>query len=65
MAISKPSDKLNKADESLTVYKYDNGYMVEVGGRDKNDEWATAKILVSSLEEVFEVIKDANSIPRT
>lgn len=65
MAISKPSDKLIKADESLTLYKYDNGYLVEVSGRDKTDEWATAKILVSSLEEVFEIIEDADTLPRT
>ena len=64
MTINKPSDKLIKADESLTVYKYDNGYLVEVGGRDSNDDWAVAKILVSSLEDVYDIIKDADKLPR-
>jgi hypothetical protein len=65
MAILVPSDKLSKADDSLTLYKYDNGYLVEVGGRDHNDEWSTAKILVNSLEDAFLVIKDADSLPRS
>mgnify|MGYP003339183406 len=65
MTITVPSDKLSKADESFTIYKYDNGYMVEVSGRDNNDDWSTAKILVTSLEEVFEIIKDVDSLPRS
>lgn len=65
MSISKPSDKLTKADESLTIYKYDNGYMVEISGRDKDDDWTSAKLLVPSLDEVFEIIKDADNLPRT
>ena len=64
MAITKPSDKLTKADETLTLYKYDNGYLVEVSGRDLNDDWATAKILVPTLEEAFEAIRDADNLPR-
>ena len=63
--INKPSDKLTKADESLTIYKYDNGYMVEISGRDKDDDWTSAKLLVPSLDEVFEIIKDADNLPRT
>ena len=39
--------------------------MVEVSGRDNNDDWSTAKILVTSLEEVFEIIKDVDSLPRS
>lgn len=64
MTITKPSDKLSKVDESFTVYKYDNGFLVEVSGRNKDDDWATSKILVSSLEEIFELITDINSLPR-
>lgn len=65
MAIFLPSEKLTKADDSLTLYKYDNGYLVEVGGRNHNDDWTTAKILVNSLEDAFLVIKDADSLPRS
>jgi len=61
----KLSDKLSKVGDSLTVNMYDNGYMVEVSGRDDEGDWATAKILCSTLDEVTAVIKEAaTEIPR-
>lgn len=62
--MSKISDKLSKVNESLTINMYDNGYMVEVGGRDTDDDWKTTKIVCSSLEEVIAVIREADSMPR-
>lgn len=64
MALLQASDKLAKVDESYTVYKYDNGYMVEVSGRDSSDEWATVKIIASSLDEVLQIIEDVDTLPR-
>ena len=59
------SDKLNKVGDSLTVNMYDNGYMVEVSGRDEDGDWATAKILCPTLDDVTAVIKEAaTEIPR-
>lgn len=58
----KLSDKLAKVGDSLTVNMYDNGYMVEVSGRDSDDDWKTAKILCSTLEDVFAVIKEASTV---
>lgn len=55
-------DKITKCNDSLTVYMYDNGYMVEVSGRSVDDDYKTAKILCQSLDEVFEVIKDASAM---
>ena len=60
----KLADKLAKADDSLNVYFYDNGYMVEVPGRDSEDEWKTAKIMCSSLEEVNAIVAEAASMER-
>ena len=60
----KLSDKLAKADDSLNVYFYDNGYMVEVPGRDGDDEWKTAKIMCASLEEVNAIVAEAASMER-
>lgn len=51
--------KLSKVNESFTVNRYDNGFMIEVGGRDNEADWKTCKILCSSPEELFEVIKEA------
>ncbi len=58
----KLSDKLAKVGDSLTVNMYDNGYMVEVSGRDSDDDWKTAKILCPTLEDVYAVINEAATV---
>jgi hypothetical protein len=58
------SDKLVKCNDSLTVNMYDNGFMVEVGGRDSNDDWKNAKVMCNTLEEVFSVITEASNMER-
>lgn len=60
----KLSDKLAKVSDSLTVNMYDNGYMVEVSGRDDESDWKSAKIMCQSLEEVFAVITEASKMER-
>jgi len=60
----KLSDKLTKCGDSLTVNMYDNGYMVEVSGRNSEDDWKSAKIMCQSLEEVYTVINQAATMPR-
>ena len=54
--------KLDKVNESFTVNRYDNGFMIEVSGRDKNNDWVTCKILCSSEEDLLAVIKEALSL---
>ena len=61
----KLSDKLKKCSDSLTVNMYDNGYMVEVSGRDSLDDWKSAKIMCQTLEEVYAVIAEASAMERT
>jgi hypothetical protein len=39
------SDKLVKINESFTINRYDNGFMVEAGGRNKKGDYVSAKIL--------------------
>ena len=43
---------------------YDNGYMVEVGGRSSNDDWVTAKVLCKDFAELTELIKEAAEMER-
>jgi hypothetical protein len=57
--MTKKLTKLSKVNESFTVYRYDNGYMIEVGGRDNENDWKNCKILCSTEAELFEVIKEA------
>jgi len=62
--MSKVSYKLTKVNESFTINMYDNGYMIEVGGRNGSDEWRTSKIMVTELEDLFEVIREIISMER-
>ena len=57
--------KLAKVDESMTIQMYDNGFMFEISGRDVEDEWATAKIVCSSTDEVMMLVKEATTLPRS
>ena len=43
--ITKVSDKLTKVSECVNVYFYDNAYMVEVSGRNEEDNWVAAKLV--------------------
>ena len=62
--IKKISDKLVKVGDSVTIYMYDNGYMLEVSGRDSNEDWGAAKIMCSTLDEVNALIKEASEMDR-
>ena len=55
--------KLVKVNESITINRYDNGWMVEVGGRNKKDDWTTAKTVCKTEAEVLDLIKEYNSSP--
>ena len=57
------SDKLVKVNENFTINRYDNGFMIEVGGRDDNDDWKSAKVIVSTQDELIDAIKEALSLP--
>jgi hypothetical protein len=55
--------KLVKVSEAITIHRYDNGWMVEISGRNKNDDWASTKRLCNTEAEVFDLVKEYNSIP--
>lgn len=58
------SDKLAKVNDSFTINMYDNGFMLEISGRDHVDDWSTAKIMCNSLEQVVDLLKEVVSMPR-
>ena len=61
--MKKLKDVFLKVNETVSVNRYDNGYMVEIGGRDLGDEWINKKFVANTLDEVIEVIKDYNTLP--
>ena len=63
-AVSKISDKLAKVNESYNVYMYDNGYMFEIGGKDAEGDWKTAKIMCATIDQLVELVREADSMER-
>lgn len=55
-------NKLAKVNDSITLNRYDNGWMVEVGGRDEDSDWKNCKVLINTEEELIALIKEYNSM---
>jgi hypothetical protein len=62
--ISKVSDKLAKVNENFSVYMYDNGYMLEISGKDADNEYKTAKIMVVTSEQLIALIAEIVNMER-
>lgn len=60
----KLNDKLAKVNNNFNVYLYDNGFMLEIGGQSDTDDWVTARVLCSSLDELIELITEAAAMDR-
>ena len=62
--INKLSDKLAKVNDNFNITMYDNGFLIEVVGRDTDEEYRTAKIMVPTIEQLLELVKEAANMPR-
>ena len=62
--IAKVSDKLTKVSENVIIYFYDNAYMVEVSGKNAEDDWATTKLVCRDLSEVQTLLEEVDSLPK-
>ena len=62
--MAKLGNKLVKVNEQFTVNMYDNGFMVEVGGRDKKDDWKTSKVMISTVDELIELVREITAMDR-
>jgi hypothetical protein len=50
--------KLVKVNESFTINRYDNGFMIEVSGKDSDGNWKTCKTLCSTEDELIELVRE-------
>jgi hypothetical protein len=64
VTVSKVSDKLTKVNENFSVYMYDNGFMLEVSGKDADGEYKTAKIMVATGEQLIALIAEVVEMER-
>ena len=60
----KLSDKMKAVDSNISVTRYDNGWTIEVGGTG-NAGWVTSKLICPTEEELFDIIKEWNSLKLT
>jgi hypothetical protein len=56
--------KVTKINESFCVYMYDNGFMVEISGRNDDDDYVTSKILCNTVEEMLDLVQQASNMTR-
>ena len=54
--------KLTKVSENITINRYDNGWMVEISGRDKKQDYKTTKTLCNTEDEVIALVKEWNTM---
>ena len=52
------NSKIEKINDSFTVNLYDNGFMVEVSGRDDDSNWITSKVICNTLEDLLNLVKE-------
>ena len=62
--VKKISDKLVKVNENYSINMYDNGFMFEISGRDSENDYKSAKIMVSTVEELVTLVKEAAELDR-
>lgn len=56
------SNLFSSVNDSVTVYRFENGWMVEISGRDRFDEWPTKKIVCSDLKNVLTILEEYSKI---
>lgn len=52
---------LAKINERLEVYRYSNGYMVEVSGRSEDGDWASKKMIFATADEAYGFAKEIHT----
>jgi len=63
-SVKKISDKLVKVNENYSINMYDNGFMFEISGRDSENDYKSAKIMVSTVDELIALVKEAAEMER-
>lgn len=51
-------------NDNYTVTNCRNGFVVEVGGKDQNEDWITTKFVFTSLDELKGAVEELAAMPR-
>jgi hypothetical protein len=63
-AVTKNSDKLTKVSESFQIHMYDNAFMIEVSGRDSENDYKTVKLMVPTLDQLWTLISETTEMEK-
>lgn len=55
---------LDRVGDSFSVNICNNGYMMEIAGRNLDGDWRTAKLVCRDEKELFDLIHEIRSMPR-
>ncbi len=56
------TNMFSSVNDSVTLYRFENGWMLEISGRDNFDEWPTKKIVCSDLKNVLTLLEEYSKI---
>jgi hypothetical protein len=56
--------KIVKVNDSYSVTMCANGYVVEITGRDSQENWSTAKIICTSMAELITLLGEIDSMDK-
>lgn len=55
-------DKLSKVNPQITIERAENGWIFEVSGRCRDDDWKNIKILVNTSDALYKLIQEHNEM---
>lgn len=58
-------EDFTKVNDSVTVYRFHNGWMVEISGYSSDEEWITRKIVCRNVAEVTDLLNIHSTLPLT
>ena len=58
-------DIFNKINDNYNVTICNNGFVIDISGRDSSDEWITGKFVVKTLDELKDAVQDLAFMQRT
>lgn len=56
--------KIVKVNDVYSVTMCANGYVVEITGRDVQENWSTSKLICTSMAELIELLGEINSMDK-
>ena len=57
-------DFISKIGEDINIKVVNNGFLLEVSGRDAEDNWTTVKLVCISRKELNSLLDECIAIPR-